>query len=321
MLKIRVNNAAKYFLILAVCAIAFVDTPAISRQDIKDIPNATSISVLTGDKALKSNAGSEILVYSFAPESKAPAFRFLLQGGMHGNESQASQFVLWIAKRYARGESLLNQLATDDIAIDFVPYLNPDGVTENNRYNARGVNLNRNFDVLWGITRENPGEKSFSEPETKALKKLFEKQKYTAAVDVHGYINWIVAPSAPQALKVAGHKVTKKQINTYNAWTQAIRKNMPMLQGYQYKTGAELGDGGAFEDWAFWKHNTLSYCLELETWFRFVPTKKRQFNDLNQPTYGKVDKYAQYETFVYRMFQEAIAIKKAGDDPSEMASN
>jgi hypothetical protein len=308
-------------LILAITVLLFVGTQASSKQDIKEIPNATSISALTGDKSLKSNAGSEILVYSFAPESKAPAFRFLMQGGMHGNESQASQFVLWIAKRYARGESLLNQLSTDDIAIDFVPYLNPDGVTENNRYNARGVNLNRNFDVLWGITRENPGQKSFSEPETKALRKLFEKQKYTAAVDVHGYINWIVAPSAPEALKVAGHKVSKRQIGIYNSWTQAIRKNMTMLQGYQYKTGAELGDGGAFEDWAFWKHNTLSYCLELETWFRFVPSKKRQFNDLHQPTYGKVDKYAQYETFVYRMFQEAIAIKKAGTDPSQMAAN
>ncbi len=315
------KKVAKYSLILAVTALVLIGTPANSKQDLKAIPNATSISALTGDKTLKSNAGSEILVYSFTPESKAPAFRFLIQGGMHGNESQASQFVLWIAKRYARGESLLNQLAADDIAIDFVPYLNPDGVSENNRYNARGVNLNRNFDVLWGVTRENPGQKSFSEPETKAIKKLFEKQKYTAAVDVHGYINWIVAPSRPEALQAAGHKISKKQIGTYNAWSQAIRKNMPMLNGYQYKTGAELGDGGAFEDWAFWKHNTLSYCLELETWFRFVPTKKRQFNDLHQPAYGKVDKYAQYETFVYRMFQEAIAIKKAGNDPSQMAGN
>lgn len=313
-------KTAKLVLILAVTVLIFNGTPANSKQDIKAIPNTTSISAMTGDKSLKSSAGSEILVYSFAPENKEPAFRFLMQGGLHGNESQASLFVLWIAKRYARGESLLNQLASDDIAIDFVPYMNPDGVAENNRYNARGVNLNRNFDVLWGITRENPGEKSFSEPESKAIKKLFEKQKYTAAVDVHGYINWIVAPSAPEALKAAGHKVTKKQIGTYNAWTQAIRKNMPMLSGYQFKTGAVLGNGGAFEDWAFWKHNTLSYCLELESWFRFVPSKKRQFNNINQPSYGKVDKYAQYETFVYRMFQEAIAIKKSGTDPAQMAA-
>lgn len=299
----------------------FYASPASSRQDIKEIPNATSISALTGLKSLKSAAGNEFLVYSFKPKDKAPAFKFLMQGGMHGNESQASAFVLWIAKRYARGESLLNQLPKDEVAIDFIPYVNPDGSEAHSRYNARGINLNRNFDVLWGLTRENPGVASFSEPETRALKKLFEKQKYTAAVDVHGYINWIVSPSSPEALAEMGHKVPKKQIASYNLWKQALARQLPVMTGYQHKTAAELGDGGAFEDWAFWSQNTLAYCLELESWFRFSPSKKLQFNNLNEPSYGKIDKFAQYETFVFRMFQEAIEIRKTQGDDSKMAAN
>src|SRR5690606_28581648 len=125
------------------------------------------------------------------------------------------------ARRYARGESLLNKFADQDVAIDFLPHANPDGADEHNRYNARGVNLNRNFDILWGLTRENPGAKSFSEPETTALKQLFTKQKYAAAVDVHGYINWIVAPSSPQVLKEMGHNVSKSQAAAYALWEGA----------------------------------------------------------------------------------------------------
>lgn len=318
---LQMPKIVKPFVFASLFLTVFYGAPASSRQDIKEIPNATSISAMTGNPSLKSAAGSEILVYSFKPKDKAPAFKFLMQGGMHGNESQASAFVLWIAKRYARGESLLNQLPKDEVAIDFIPYVNPDGTEAHSRYNARGINLNRNFDVLWGLTRENPGETSFSEPETRALKKLFEKQKYTAAVDVHGYINWIVTPSSPEALAEMGHKVTKKQINTYNLWKQAFSRQLPLMNGYQHKTAAELGDGGAFEDWAFWSQNTLSYCLELESWFRYAPAKKKQFNNLNEPTYGKIDKYAQYETFVFRMFQEAIEIRKSQGEAAKMAAN
>lgn len=305
---------------LLLCALLY-GTPATSRQNIKEIPESTSISAMTGDKTLTSTKGQEILVYTFASKEKQPAYRFLIQGGMHGNESQASLLVLWMAKRYARGESLLNKLAEHDVAFDFLPYLNPDGVEEHNRYNARGVNLNRNFDVLWGVSRENPGKSSFSEAETRALKKLFEKQKYAAAVDVHGYINWIVAPSSPEALKELGHEVSKKQATAYRLWEAAVKRQMNVMPGYQFKTAAELGDGGAFEDWAFYKHNTLSYCLEMDSWFRYLPAKKRSFGDLRQPSFGKVDKYVLYETFVFRMFEEAIEIKKALENDTQMASS
>src|SRR5690606_19363421 len=112
-------------------------------------------------------------------------YRFLVQGGLHGNEKLASAFVLWLAQRFAAGESLLNQLQVEGAAFDFLPYANPDGAHAHSRYNARGVNLNRNFGVLWGLTRENPGKDSFSEPETRAIRYLFQESRYTAAVDVH----------------------------------------------------------------------------------------------------------------------------------------
>lgn len=313
-------NRISFFALLSAVSVYWSSGATYAREAAPELPSSTTISRITGDANLKSSRGQEIKVYSFAPKDKNPAYRFLVQGGIHGNESQASQFVIWLARRYARGESLLNKLSEIDAAFDFLPYANPDGIDEHNRYNARGVNLNRNFEVLWGLTRENPGDKSFSEPETAALKRLFYKQKYAAAVDIHGYINWIVGPSSPQTLKEMGHKVSKNQVTAYSKWEGAIKRQMAMMPGYQYKTGAELGDGGAFEDWAFWSQNTLAYCLEMDTWFRFVPSNKRQFGDIREASYGKVDKYILYETFIFRMFEEAVAIKLEIKKESQMAA-
>jgi hypothetical protein len=33
---------------------------------------------------------------------------------------------------------------------------------------------------------------------------------------------------------------------------------------YQIKTAGELGDGGAFEDWAFWGAGVPAFCLEMD---------------------------------------------------------
>lgn len=283
------------------------------------LPMVQNVSKLLGDPKIVSASGSEIELIEFkaAPSVKPEAkgrggiARFLIQGGLHGNEEQASAFVVWVARRYARGESMLNQLPSDQVAFDFVPFANPDGSHGHTRYNARGVNLNRNFGVLWGITRENPGAKSFSEPETQAIRRLFKERHYTAAVDVHGYINWIVSPSGPADVMKRGIKPTATQKLLYGKWVDGIQREMQLLPGYQLKNGALLGDGGAFEDWAFWSEGTLAYCLELETIQRFVPSYRPDFNDLkHQGAEASVDLFKRYEMFVYRTFANALKIKQ-----------
>lgn len=280
-----------------------------------DLPQMTLLSKLVGTTDAKSFDGEELRVIQFpAQESNGkatdPMFRFLVQGGLHGNEEQGSNFVLWLAHRYAQGRSLLNLLPRDQVAIDFLPFANPDGTQGNSRANSRGVNLNRNFGVLWGLTKENPGSESFSEPETRAIRKLFEKRRYAAAVDVHGYVNWVVAPSAPEAVAAIGIKTSKAKRAAYAAWVNALKSEMTVLPNYQLKTGALLGDGGAFEDWAFWSQGTFAYCLELEGVQRFVKNYRRDFSDLNKvPQARSVDLFARYEAFVYRMFANALKLK------------
>jgi hypothetical protein len=305
----------------AVLSIAVIYTAPVRAENAVNI-NATastqSIAQLTGDPSARSTSGRDLQVISFEPKEalNKNTPRLLIQGGLHGNEGEASKFVLWLARRFARGESPLNQLANQNVAFDFLPYANPDGHSDGTRSNIRGVNLNRNFGILWGMSRENPGAEKFSEAETQAIRRLFAKRRYTAAIDVHGYVNWVVGPSAPEVIKAHGTKIDSTKVNAYRRWMNVLTTQTAALPGYQVKNGADLGDGGAFEDWAFWSQGTYAYCLELESANRFAYASSegspKQTGSI-ATNGGHVDLFLRYELFVYRTLAKAIDLAK---DPS-----
>ena len=270
----------------------------------------------------KTRFGNAINVYTVPPKTKNKddkIVRFLIDGGLHGNELLGSEFVGWLAQRFAAGESTLNTLNGGRVEIDFVPYANPDGTILFTRYNGNHINLNRNFGVLWGVTKENPGKAAFSEVETRALHDLFEKRNYTGAVDVHGYINWVVIPTSP-ADKIKGKLSDDKlRLDQYEQWSKAVnREAKSQLPGYDVKTAGGLGDGGAFEDYAWWGAKVPAFCLELFDEKRFVANSiATQLVDLitpkeftgKTPDSGRSDMFLVYERFIHNLFEEAIKIK------------
>lgn len=287
----------------------------------------TRVEVITSsEQPYRTRYGNSINVYAIPnPQQEVKStpkqtLRFLIQGGLHGNELLASEFVAWLAKRFASGESLLNTLAQGDISIDFIPYANPDGTIQYTRYNANGINLNRNFDVLWGLTRENPGTKPFSENESRAIRDLILKRDYTAAIDVHGYVNWIVLPTSPKESIKGLPKTTTEQQKRYELWSKAVRsQTAKQFPGYEVKTAGELGDGGAFEDFAWWSAGVPSVCLELFTDSRHVlfsfassimkSLTPKGFLPEDRMAVKNGDTFLAYEAYVHGLFSEAIKIK------------
>lgn len=252
------NRYLKIAILLSVGLLA----PSMGRAESDDLRKLkSSIRQITGDNQFRSIKGFDFNVYKFEqPNAKK---RLLVQGGLHGNEFLASDFVLWLADRTARGESLLNLVK--DYSVDFAPYANPDGTFLANRLNGRQVNLNRNFEVFWGESKEQPGAYAFSEVETRAIKALFEKRNYDVAVDVHGFVNWFVSPSQP---KYMAEKLSPARKIQYDQWTQILKNRLP--KDYEFHTAKDLGDGGAFEDWAYWKKGAFAFCFELSTRERFI---------------------------------------------------
>jgi hypothetical protein len=295
------NISSKFISSLLITAsIGFVSNDRSQAEPATKGLTAIPLHILLQKPSAVSAQGREILLQT----RNAPTGQkyLLVQGGLHGDEKGAQQFVVWLAEKYGRGDSLLNQLEKKGVLIDFLPYSNPDGIYEHQRSNHAGVNLNRNFGVLWGVSRENPGKTKFSEPETSAIKGLFRKRKYIAAVDVHGYVNWVVSPSDP---KMVGQDKSIRNAKRYLDWTRALALEVKALPDYELKTAGQLGDGGAFEDWAFWDQQSYAFCLELKTAERYSTG-----NSIGESTQSsRIDTFIDYEKFIFKMFRHALEIE------------
>lgn len=110
------------------------------------------------------------------------------------------------------------ELILETLDLWLVPCMNPDGreyvINVDNlwRKNRRdnpgspcdGVDLNRNFDVLWGVTQGQTscsqcteiycGPQAFSEPETRNVRSVLDTRRVDCFVDVHSYSELVLWP-------------------------------------------------------------------------------------------------------------------------------
>ncbi|MCH7663822.1 MAG: DUF2817 domain-containing protein [Chloroflexi bacterium] len=96
----------------------------------------------------------------------------VLVAALHGDEPNTSALLHELVNHYE------DNLPEDDFRLYVVPIVNPDGGMVNERLNANGVDLNRNWDSAnWQADTQGPygrvtgggGTAPFSEPETAAL--------------------------------------------------------------------------------------------------------------------------------------------------------
>ncbi len=138
--------------------------------------------------------GREMIAYAFAPEgqmspekpAQAPWRWFLLIAGVHGDEIEG----LWVARQMM--ESLLEEHPYEHIGVVVWPEANPDGTAAGMRYNANGVDLNRNLPTKdWTPEIKNPryppGPAAASEPESRAMVALIEAIHPVAIISAHSF--------------------------------------------------------------------------------------------------------------------------------------
>lgn len=145
-------------------------------------------------------------------KSKTPAKRVLLVGGIHGDELSSVAVTFEWMRRLADQEQ-------QPFHWRVVPCLNPDGVlaTVPKRFNANGVDLNRNFPTpdwntkalsYWQSKTKNdprryPGKKAGSEPETRWLIEQIKSFRPDAIVSIHapyGVLDFDGPRTPPQRL-------------------------------------------------------------------------------------------------------------------------
>lgn len=97
-------------------------------------------------------------------------------GQMHGSEPAGLDVTSAV-----RGTSVP---ADADYQLWTIRTMNPDGAARGNRYNARGVDLNRNFPGTW-LRQDRTGSRAASEPETRAMMRFLRTLQPTGVLSFH----------------------------------------------------------------------------------------------------------------------------------------
>lgn len=133
------------------------------------------------------------------------AVTVLFLGVFHGDEPQGKEIILKLTHYLQNRADLLEQKR-----IILVPVVNPDGLVQNKRTNAHGVDLNRNFPTKdWQKRalrpRYHPGPHPLSEPETKVVVNLLKKWSPQRIVSLHAPLHCVNydGPAKELAFKMA----------------------------------------------------------------------------------------------------------------------
>jgi murein peptide amidase A len=144
---------------------AALGTPAVAAATT-DPPTSTSTSTTTAAEPAETIAvgmSVEGRPITAVRRGDPQGRRVLIFGVIHGDEQAGLQII-----------ALLNQLPVPPgVDLYLVASMNPDGVANNTRGNANGVDLNRNFPFNWGPIGapgdgQYAGPEAASEPETRA---------------------------------------------------------------------------------------------------------------------------------------------------------
>ncbi|HNQ23776.1 MAG TPA: M14 family zinc carboxypeptidase [Phycisphaerae bacterium] len=204
-------------------------------------------------------------------------------GAEHAREWIAATVPTYVAT-YLMDQYGTNPVVTDlvdNVRWVMVPVMNPDGYEHcwttyrlwrknrrNNGGGVYGVDLNRNWGEGWGGegSSSSPssdtyrGPSAFSEPETVAIRNLFDTYNVRAMIDLHSYGLYIMWPYGYQSALPA-HQAT------YLAHGQDMQQMVQAVHGVTYTIGPVYSTlyaaSGVSVDWTYVQRGVLSYTIEL----------------------------------------------------------
>ena len=105
---------------------------------------------------------------------------------IHGNEAAGTPLVRRLSWYLREHPELLSGRKVVLMAV-----ANPDGMVNSTRYNAKGVDLNRNFEAANRINTKQTGLLPLSEPEAVIIKRLIKEYRPDRIVSIHQPLNCI----------------------------------------------------------------------------------------------------------------------------------
>jgi len=150
------------------------------------------------------------------------------EANIHGDEKIGWAVSFWMIRYLLENypTDTLVQRLVDTREVWIAPLVNPDGFVAQNRYNGRGVDLNRNWGWMWG-DEYSCGVDFMSENEARRFLEHFWRHSFVTYVSYHAGTLYISEPWS------------------YTGYIQPPEQNLlhHLSQGYAYFTGYPYGQG------------------------------------------------------------------------------
>ncbi len=211
--------------------------------------------------------------------------RLIVQSSIHAREYITAYLTLKLIKRIKK--------VLQKGSVYFIPILNPDGVkkalNENPLYkaNARGVDLNVNFDARWGTGEKNLrkkatenyiGEYPFSERETRAIRDFTLLIKPDFTISYHAKGEEIYYEFFQEALE---KERDERLANIISSCTG-------------YKVKKTLNSAGGYKDWCIDKLKIPALTIEVGNDNLSHPIGKRHLGEIYRQNKLVIEKAIEY---------------------------
>jgi Zinc carboxypeptidase len=190
-----------------------------------------------------------------------PEFKYT--ANHHGDETTGIEMVMRLAELLANSYTTDPNIAAlvDNMEIWLCPIYNPDGYVSGDRYNANGIDLNRNFPDRFMDPIDDPAG---HEPETQAFMYFGYDHRFVMGANYHGgaqVLNypWDAVSGQPyyapddQLFFDLGYGYTSRNTDLWNGgWQYGMTRGWEWYMIY-----------GGMQDWAYYWHNEHHVTLEI----------------------------------------------------------
>ncbi len=213
---------------------AKVDNLIMEGEEMNESMATSTVSKLE-ESIGKSVEGRDIMAYHFGNLNQEGSKEVLFVGGIHGGYEWNTSLVAFEAVDYFKANP---SVIPANVKVTVIPVLNPDGLFKTTgkvgrfvasdvpsdqalqiagRFNAREVDLNRNFDCDWQATGKwqskdvSGGSNVFSEPESVAIKNYIESSKPVGVVVWYSSAGGVYASNCHNSVSTG----TRNLLNTF----------------------------------------------------------------------------------------------------------
>jgi carboxypeptidase D len=186
-------------------------------------------------------------------EENEPEVRIV--GAHHGNEKMSVQMNVRMAHYLLENYGIDPDVTAlvDDLEIWIVPMVNPDGFEANSRYNARGVDLNRNYGYMWQ-QGSSTGSSYFSESETRAMHGHATENWFSLSLSFHCSGDWVNSVWNYSPIYTEDDAIVWELTTGYAAYNGYT----PIRGWYWYETHGDCND------WSYGARSDIDWTIETD---------------------------------------------------------